>query len=65
MWSMQSILNRFVPIHDGTRVAKVQSSTEAKLIEIVLEQNGHSYQTRIQKSKKKGREFVITLLEAG
>jgi hypothetical protein len=45
-------------------VARFRSSAEAKNVEAALRANGKSYQTKISKSKKNGREFVVMLLES-
>lgn len=63
MSPMQSILSKFEQSHDGARVARIASSVEAHNLELMLKENSISYHTRIHKHKKRGREFVITLLE--
>jgi hypothetical protein len=36
---------------------------EAKNMEATLREHKHSFQTKINKSKKRGREFIVMLLE--
>lgn len=56
-----SILNLF-DTREGAPTARFKSANEAHNVEIVLKEAKQSYQTKIKKSKKSGREFVITLL---
>jgi hypothetical protein len=42
--------------------ARFATSAEALRLEVALRQAGVSYQTKIRKSKKNGREFVVILL---
>lgn len=58
-----SILNLF-DNSDGAPTARFKSANEAHNVEIVLKEAKQSYQTKIKKSKKSGREFIITLLGA-
>ena len=58
-----SIMSKFEDTHDGFKVARIASSVEAHNLELMLKENNISYHTRIHKHKKRGREFIITLLE--
>jgi hypothetical protein len=58
------IQNRFVETYEGIPAARFNNSLEAKNFEEALQHVGASYRTKIIKSKKHGRQFVITLLEA-
>lgn len=58
-----SIMSKFEETYDGFKVARIANSVEAYNIELLLKEKGISYHTRIHKHKKRGREFVITLLE--
>lgn len=58
-----SIMSKFEETYDGFKVARIASSVEAHNLELMLKENNISYHTRIHKHKKRGREFVITLLE--
>jgi hypothetical protein len=42
--------------------ARLKSSAEAKNLEAALRAHGTSYQTKINKSKRTGREFIVLLL---
>lgn len=55
--TIQSILSK-------TKEIVVTSSVEVGEKERMLQEQGYSYHIRIRKHKKRGREFVITLLEA-
>lgn len=58
-----SILSLFSTI-DGATIAKFKSANEAHNVEIALKEANQSYQTKIKKSKKHGREFIVMLLGA-
>jgi hypothetical protein len=59
-----SIQSRFTETYEGNTAARFNNSLEAKNFEAALQQAGASYRTKIIKSKKSGRQFVVTLLEA-
>jgi hypothetical protein len=58
-----SIQNMFNETHNGIPAARFRSSMEAKNMEATLREHKHSFQTKINKSKKRGREFIVMLLE--
>lgn len=57
-----SILSRFTDTFSGVPAARFRSSAEAKNMEAALRAHGQSYQTKINKSKRVGREFIVMLL---
>jgi hypothetical protein len=57
-----SIRTLFTDQYEGVPAARLKSSTEAKNLETALRVHGMSYQTKISKSKRTGREFVVMLL---
>ena len=59
-----SIQSRFTETYEGNIAARFNNSLEAKNFEVALQQAGASYRTKIIKSKKSGRQFMVTLLEA-
>ena len=57
-----SILKLFDRQYDGLPAAWFTSSSEAHNAEAALRQAGQSYRTKILKSKKAGRQFVVMLV---
>lgn len=57
-----SILNLFSDSYDGFAAAKFKSANEAHNVEVALKEAKLSYQTKIKKSKKSGREFIVMLV---
>ena len=53
----------FTQNFNGFRSYKVRTATEAVAVENALGRASLSYQTKITRSKKHGREFVILLVE--
>jgi hypothetical protein len=53
----------FTQQHEGFRAVRLRSAVEAVMVENALSQASRSYQTRITRSKKRGREFVVLLVE--
>ena len=51
----------FTQNFNGFRSVKVRTATEAVAVENALKRQSVSFQTRITRSKKHGREFVILL----
>lgn len=51
----------FTQNFNGFRSVKVRTATEAVAVENALQRAELSYQTKITRSKKHGREFVILL----
>ena len=54
----------FTQTYDGFRSVKLRSASEAIVVENALSRASMSYQTKITRSKKHGREFVILLVES-
>ena len=50
--------------HDGYRCYRVRTSQAVKLLETTLTEAGQSFKTKINTSKKRGREFMVLLLDA-
>jgi hypothetical protein len=57
-----SIQNLFNRAPDGALVASFNNSCEAGNCEAALRREGVSYKTKITKSKKHGRRFMVMLL---
>lgn len=53
----------FSETYNGIPAARFRSSMEAKNMEATLREHKRSFQTKINKSKKRGREFIVMLLE--
>ena len=58
-----NIEDLFTHVYDGARACKLRNAGEAIMVENALRKGNRSYQTRITRSKKHGREFVILLME--
>lgn len=58
-----SIQNAFRDVYNGAPAARLRSASEAKNLETALRLHDRSFQTKIVKSKKTGREFVVVLLD--
>ena len=57
-----SILSLFSDLYDDFTAARFKSANEAHNVEVVLKEAKMSFQTKIKKSKKHGREFIILLV---
>jgi hypothetical protein len=53
----------FTQNYEGFKALKLRSAGEAIAVENALQKQQRSYQTKITRSKKHGREFVIMLVE--
>jgi hypothetical protein len=62
-----NIEDLFTQTHEGFKALKLRNAVEAIRVENALQQAEQSYRTKITRSKKHGREFVILLVspEAG
>lgn len=58
-----SIEDLFTQNFNGFRSVKVCTATEAVMVENALTRQHKSFQTKITRSKKHGREFVILLVD--
>jgi len=58
-----SIENRLNSSYEGFRAAIFTSSSEYHNFTIGLREAGASFKTKISKHKKRGREFVVMLVE--
>ena len=52
----------FTQTYEGFKAVKLRSASEAIMVENALGRASMSYQTKITRSKKHGREFVILLV---
>jgi hypothetical protein len=52
----------FTQTYEGCKAVKLRSAAEAITVENALQRAEKSYQTKITRSKKHGREFVILLV---
>jgi len=57
-----NIEDLFTQNFNGFRSVKVRTATEAVAVENALSRQSKSFQTKITRSKKHGREFVILLV---
>jgi hypothetical protein len=53
----------FTQNYEGYKAVKLRSAIDAVIVENALQRLDKSYQTKITRSKKHGREFVILLVE--
>lgn len=58
-----NIEHLFTKTYEGFKALKLRSAGEAIAVENALQKQRRSYQTRITRSKKHGRAFVILLVE--
>ncbi len=58
-----NIEDLFTQNFNGFRSVKVRSATEAVAVESALRKAALSFQTKITRSKKHGREFVVMLVQ--
>ncbi len=58
-----NIEDLFTQNFNGFRSVKVRTATEAVAVEGALKRQAKSFQTKITRSKKHGREFIILLVE--
>lgn len=57
-----NIEDLFTQTYEGFHALKLRSAHEAITVENALQRQNLSYQTRISRSKKHGREFVVILV---
>ena len=48
---------------DGYRCYRLKTAAAAKLIETKLTETGKSFKTKINITRKRGREFIVKLLD--
>ena len=58
-----SILNRLNSSYDGFKAAVFTTASEYNNFTLALREAGASFRTKITKHKKRGREFVVMLVE--
>jgi hypothetical protein len=58
-----NIEDLFTQTYEGFKALKLRSASEAIMVENELNRQSKSFQTKITRSKKHGREFVILLVE--
>lgn len=49
--------------HDGYQCYRLKTAAAAKLLEAKLTADGRSFKTKINVTKKRGREFLVLLLD--
>lgn len=54
----------FTQTHNGFKAMKLRSAREVIMLENALQRAEKSYQTKITRSKKRGREFIVLLVGA-
>jgi hypothetical protein len=59
-----NIEDLFTQTYEGFKALKLRSASEAIMVENALSRQSKSFQTKITRSKKHGREFVILLVGA-
>ena len=52
----------FTQTYDGFKAVKLRSASDAIMVENALGRASMSYQTKITRNKKRGREFIILLV---
>lgn len=57
-----NIEDLFTQTYDGFKAMKLRSASEAIMVENALQRAEKSYQTKITRSKKRGREFIVLLM---
>lgn len=57
-----NIEDLFTQTYDGFKALKLRSASDAIMVENALSRADLSYQTKITRSKKHGREFVVMLV---
>lgn len=58
-----NIEDLFTQTYEGFKALKLRTATETVAVENALSRADLSYQTKITRSKKRGREFVILLVQ--
>ena len=58
-----SILSRFDEGYEGLKMARFTSASEAHNMETNLKWLNKSYKTKIVKHKRRGREFLVMIVE--
>jgi len=58
-----NIEDLFTQTYEGFKALKLRSASDAIMVENALGRANLSYQTKITRSKKHGREFIILLVE--
>jgi len=53
----------FTQTYDGFKAVKLRSASEAIMLENALGLARMSFQTKITRSKKRGREFVVMIIQ--
>jgi hypothetical protein len=59
-----NIEDLFTQTYEGFKALKLRSAAETITVENVLKRQQKSYQTKITRSKKHGRVFVVLLMSA-
>ena len=57
-----NIEDLFTQPYDGFKAVKLRSASEAIMLENALGRASVSFQTKITRSKKRGREFIVMIV---
>jgi hypothetical protein len=57
-----NIEDLFTQTYEGFKALKLRNARDAIVVENALQRSQRSFQTRITRSKKHGREFVVMLV---
>lgn len=60
---MQTTVILMTEEYDGYRCYRLKTAAAAKLIEDKLTADGRSFRTKINVTRKRGREFIVQLLD--
>ena len=58
-----NIEDLFTQTYDGFKAVKLRSASEAIMLENALGRASVSFQTKISRSKKHGREFIVMFVQ--
>jgi hypothetical protein len=58
-----NIKELFTQLYEGAPSVKLRSASETIMVENALKRAHLSYQTKISRTKKHGREFIVVLME--
>jgi hypothetical protein len=58
-----NIEDLFTQTYDGFKAVKLRSASEAIMLENALGRASVSFQTKISRSKKHGREFIVMIVQ--
>lgn len=59
-----NIKDLFTQLYEGAPSVKLRSASETIMVENALKRAHLSYQTKISRTKKHGRQFIVVLMES-